>query len=69
MKQILTVLTYIATGLYLLVDVIFMTLAKPIANWIDKHVPLRRLRDWIRSLPPYSFSRFVFRTSHRARAD
>jgi hypothetical protein len=52
-KRILTVLTYIATGLYLLVDVIFMTLAKPIANWIDKHVPLRRLRDWIRSLPPY----------------
>jgi hypothetical protein len=46
-------LTYIATGLYLLVDAIFMTLAKPIANWIDKHVPLRRLRDWIRSLPPY----------------
>ena len=36
-----------------MVDVIFMTLAKPIANWIDKHVPLRRLRDWIRSLPPY----------------
>ena len=53
MKRILTVLTYIATGLYLLVDAIFMTLAKPIANWIDKHVPLRRLRDWIRSLPPY----------------
>ena len=53
MKRILKVLTYIATGLYLLVDAIFMTLAKPIANWIDKHVPLRRLRDWIRSLPPY----------------
>jgi hypothetical protein len=46
-------LTYIAAGLYLLVDAVFMTLAKPIANWIDKHVPLRRLRDWIRSLPPY----------------
>ena len=53
MKRILTVLAYIATGLYLLVDAIFMTLAKPIANWIDKHVPLRRVRDWIRSLPPY----------------
>ena len=53
MKRILTVLTYIAAGLYLLVDAIFMALAKPIANWIDKHVPLRRLRDWIRSLPPY----------------
>ena len=53
MKQILKLVTYIAAGLYLLVDVIFMTLAKPIANWIDRHVPLRRLRAWIRSLAPY----------------
>ena len=52
-KHILTVLTYIATGLYLLVDAIFMTLAKPISNWIDKHLRLRRLRSWIRSLRPY----------------
>ena len=52
-KRILKVLTYIAAGLYLLVDAIFMTIAKPIANWLDKHVPLKRLRDWIRSLPPY----------------
>jgi uncharacterized membrane protein len=52
-KRILKVVTYIAAGLYLLVDAIFMTVAKPIANWIDKHVPLRRLRAWIRSLPPY----------------
>ena len=52
-KRILKVLTYVAAGLYLLVDAIFMTLAKPIADWIDKNVPLRRLRDWIRSLPPY----------------
>jgi hypothetical protein len=36
-----------------LVDAIFMTVAKPIANWIDKQVPLKRLRNWIRSLPPY----------------
>jgi hypothetical protein len=52
-KRILKVVSYIAAGLYLLVDAIFMTLAKPIADWIDKHVPLRRLRAWIRSLPPY----------------
>jgi hypothetical protein len=51
-KRILKVLTYIAAVLYLLVDAI-MTVAKPIANWIDKHVPLKRLRNWIRSLPPY----------------
>jgi len=52
-KRTLKILTYIAAGLYLLVDAIFMAVAKPIANWIDKHVPLKRLRDWIRSLPPY----------------
>lgn len=52
-KRVLNALTYIAAGLYLLVDAIFMRVAKPIAKWIEKHVPLRRLRDWIRSLPPY----------------
>jgi hypothetical protein len=52
-RRILKALTYIAAGLYLLVDAIFMTIAKPIAKWIDKHVPLTRLRDWIRALPPY----------------
>ena len=53
MKRILKVLAYIAVGLYLLVDAIFMTLAKPIADWIAEHVELKRLRDWIKSLPPY----------------
>jgi hypothetical protein len=52
-KRILKVLTYIAAGLYLLVDALFMTLAKPIADWISKHLELRKLRDWIKSLPPY----------------
>jgi hypothetical protein len=46
-------LIYVAAGVYLLVDVVFMTFARPIAKWIDKHVPLGKLRNWIRSLPPY----------------
>ena len=53
MKRILKVLSYVAAGLYLLVDAIFMVLAKPIADWISKHLQLRRLRHWIKSLPPY----------------
>ena len=53
MKRILTILAYIAVGLYLLVDVIFMTLAKPISDWLAEHVALVRLRAWIKSLPPY----------------
>jgi hypothetical protein len=32
-------------GHYLLVDAIFMTLAKPVSNWIGKHLPLKKLRD------------------------
>lgn len=52
-KQILKILTYVAAGLYLLVDAIFMTIAKPISDWIARHISLRRLRDWIKSLPPY----------------
>jgi len=52
-KRILKILAYTAVGLYLLVDAVFMTLAKPIADWIAEHVVLRRLRDWIKSLPPY----------------
>jgi hypothetical protein len=52
-NQFLKILTYVAAGIYLLVDAIFMTFAKPLANWLSKHLPLRRLRRWIRSLPPY----------------
>jgi uncharacterized membrane protein len=52
-KRILKILTYIAAGLYLLVDAIFMTIARPIADWIARRVVLKRLRDWIKSLPPY----------------
>jgi hypothetical protein len=52
-KRILKVLARIAVVLYLLVDAIFVTLAKPIADWLAEHVELQRLRDWIKSLPPY----------------
>jgi hypothetical protein len=38
---------------YFLVDAVFMGVAKPISNWIASHVALKRLRAWIRSLPPY----------------
>jgi hypothetical protein len=37
----------------LLVDAIFLGIARPIADWVAGHVVLRRLRAWIRSLRPY----------------
>lgn len=53
MKRILKPLTYVLAAVYFLVDAAFMALAKPISNWIANHVMLRRLRAWVRSLPPY----------------
>ena len=40
-------------ALYFLVDAAFMAIAKPISDWLARHVVLRRLRAWIRSLRPY----------------
>src|SRR5262245_14478280 len=54
MSRILKPLTYVLAALYFLVDAIFMTIARPVANWIASHLVFRRMRDWIRSLSPYA---------------
>lgn len=53
MKRILKPVTYILAAIYFLVDAVFMAVARPIAQWIGRHFELKRLRAWIRSLPPY----------------
>ena len=53
MKRILKPVTYVIAALYFLVDAAFMAIAKPISDWLARHVVLRRLRAWIRSLRPY----------------
>jgi hypothetical protein len=53
MNRILKPVTYVFAAVYFLVDAVFMSLAKPISNWIAKHLVLRKLRAWIRSLRPY----------------
>jgi uncharacterized membrane protein len=53
MKRILKPITYILAAIYFLVDAVFLTLARPISRWIARHLELKRLRAWIRSLPPY----------------
>jgi hypothetical protein len=52
-NRILRPITYLLAAVYFLVDAAFVGLARPISNWIASHVVLRRLRIWIRSLPPY----------------
>lgn len=53
LKRILKPVTYVLAAVYFLVDAVFMSVARPIARWIGRHFKFRRLRDWIRSLPPY----------------
>ena len=52
-KRILKPVTYALAALYFLVDAAFMAVAKPISDWLARHVVLRRLCAWIRSLRPY----------------
>lgn len=53
MQRILKPITYILAAIYFLVDAVFMAVARPIARWIGRHFEFRRLRAWIKSLPPY----------------
>jgi hypothetical protein len=52
-KRFFKRVTYVIAALYFLVDAAFVTIAKPLSNWLARHVVLRRLRVWIRSLRPY----------------
>ena len=53
MDRILKPITYAIAVLYLIVDAVFMTVAKPISDWFAKRLVLRDLAAWIRSLRPY----------------
>jgi hypothetical protein len=52
-KRILKPVTYILAAIYFVLDALFMALAMPISRWMARHLELKRLRAWIRSLPPY----------------
>jgi hypothetical protein len=52
-NRILKALTYVLAVVYFLVDAAFIAVAKPLSNWVARHVVLRKLRVWIRSLRPY----------------
>jgi hypothetical protein len=52
-KRIVQTVTYVLAVIYFLVDAVFVGLTRPISKWLAKHFEMRRLRHWIRSLPPY----------------
>jgi hypothetical protein len=59
MKRMLKPVTYVFAAVYFLVDAVFMTVARPVADWIGRRLHLRRLCNWIRSLRPWpSFALF-----------
>ena len=53
MKRILKPITYILAAIYFLVDAVFMAVARPISRWLGRYFEFKRLRAWIKSLPPY----------------
>lgn len=53
MNRILKPVIYVLAAVYFLVDAIFVAVAKPVSDWLAKHLVLRKLRYWIRSLRPY----------------
>ena len=53
MNRILKPVTYVLAAAYFLVDAVFIAVAKPVSDWLAKHLVLRKLRSWIRSLRPY----------------
>jgi hypothetical protein len=52
-NRILKPFVIVLAAIYFLADAVFMTVARPLANWIEKHWVLKRLRGWIGSLRPY----------------
>ena len=53
MHRALRIVSYVLAFAYFLVDALFVSLARPISNWLAHHLRLERLRAWIKSLPPY----------------
>ena len=53
MNRILKAVVFLLAALYFLVDAIFLTFARSLANWIAEHWIFESLRAWIVSLSPY----------------
>lgn len=44
---------YVVASAYMLVDALFLTVAKPLSDWLSKRRLFDRMRAWIISLRPY----------------
>lgn len=46
MNRILRPVSYVLAAAYFLVDALFIAVAKPVSDWLAKHLVLRKLRSW-----------------------
>lgn len=53
MNRVLKPVVFLLASIYFLVDAIFLSVAKPLSNWIAEHWIFESLRAWIVSLRPY----------------
>jgi hypothetical protein len=53
-KRIVRPLIFVLAAIYFLVDAVFMTIARPVAEWTAEHWAFCSLRAWIAALPPYA---------------
>lgn len=53
MNRLLKPLVYVLAGIYFVVDAVFMTVARPVADWLAERRIFDGLRRWIASLRPY----------------
>jgi hypothetical protein len=52
-NRVLKPVVFLLASIYFLVDAIFLSVAKPLSNWIAEHWIFESLRAWIVSLRPY----------------
>jgi hypothetical protein len=52
-KHMLKPVLFVVAGAYMLVDAMFLTVAKPLADWVGNQRIFDSLREWIVSLKPY----------------
>jgi hypothetical protein len=52
-QRTLKIASYVLAFAYFLVDALFVSVARPISRWLAHHLPLERVRTWVRSLSPY----------------
>ncbi len=53
MRRVWTSVAYVAAAIYFILDVLFLSLVRPVSRWLANNFPMPKVRAWIRSLPPY----------------